>query len=141
MHLAAWLDRAAEDAARMEGLRRAHDRHVEEELAAEKDKEKQRKARADAERSRREQTKAERAKAGSSTPRSSRTPAPWPQGLPMTGMVDAAAKARHEAVKSASLEQAAEHSARLRQQEGERVQEELRKMEALRLAQQIQRGD
>jgi hypothetical protein len=42
---------------------------------------------------------------------------------------------------SASLEQAAEHLARLRQQEEERVQEELRRMEALRLAELIQRGD
>jgi hypothetical protein len=126
----------------MEGLRRAHDRHVEEERAAEKDKEKQRKARADAERKQREQAKAERAKAGSSsTPRSSRTLAPWPQGLPITGVVDAAAKARHEAVKSASLEQAAEYAARLLKQEGDRVQEALRKIEALRQAEQIQRGD
>jgi hypothetical protein len=59
--------------------------------------------------------------------------------MPITA--DAAAHARREANKSASLEQAAEHSARLRQQDEERVQEATRKMEALRLAQLIQRGD
>jgi hypothetical protein len=83
---------------------------------------------------------AERAQAGSSSTPSS-TPAPWPQGLPITGAGDAAARARRGAEKSASLEQAAEHLARLRLQEEERIQEELRKMKALRLAELIQRGD
>jgi hypothetical protein len=61
--------------------------------------------------------------------------------MTITGAANAAALARREAEKSASLEQAAEHSARLRQQEKERIQEALRKMDALRLAKQIQRGD
>jgi hypothetical protein len=55
--------------------------------------------------------------------------------------VDAAAQARRVADKGASLEQAAEHSARLRQREEDRLQEQLRKMGVLRLAEQIQRGD
>jgi predicted house-cleaning NTP pyrophosphatase (Maf/HAM1 superfamily) len=124
----------------MEELRRAHERHLEEERAAEREKEKQRKARAKAEREQRMRVAAERARASSSSAPSS-TPAPWPQGLPITGADDAAARARREAGKSASLDQAAEHLARLRYQAEERVQEELRKMEALRLANLIQRGD
>jgi hypothetical protein len=124
----------------MEDLRRAHEQRVEEELAAEREKEKQRKARAKAEREQRMRVADERAQAGSSSAPSS-TPAPWPQGLPITGPDDAAARARREAEKSAMLEQAAEHIARLRQQEEQRVQEELHKMEALRLAVLIQRGD
>jgi hypothetical protein len=124
----------------MEDLRRAHERHLEEERAAEREKGKQRKARAKAEREQRMRVAVERAQAGSSsTPRS--TPAPWPQGLPFTGADDAAARARREAEKSASFEQAAEHTARLRQQEEGRVQEELRRIKALRLAQLIQRWD
>jgi hypothetical protein len=99
----------------MEELRRAHERHLEERRAAERGKEEQRKTRARAEREQRMRLAAERAKAGlSSTPRS--TPAPWPLGLPFTGTDDAAARARCEAEKSASLEQAADHSAHLRQQ-------------------------
>jgi hypothetical protein len=61
--------------------------------------------------------------------------------MPITGAVDAAAHARRGAEKSAALEQAAEHSAHLRRQEEERVQEVLRKMKALLLAKLIQRGD
>lgn len=116
-------------------------RHVEVERTAGKDKVKRRKARAKEER---EQGAAHRpgsGQAGSSWllvdleqhPRAS-----WPQGLPMTGD---AVHARREAGKSASLEQAAEHSARLRQQEEERVQGALRRMEVIRLAQWIERGD
>jgi len=56
-------------------------------------------------------------------------------------MTGDAVHARREAGKSASLEQAAEHSARLRQQEEERVQGALRRMEVIRLAQWIERGD
>jgi hypothetical protein len=124
----------------MEELRRAHERHVEEERAAEKKKEELRKARAKAERKRRDRAAAERAQAGSqSTP--SRTPAPWPQEMNLTCEPDTAADARRVATKSASLEQAAEHSARLCQQEEDRIQETQRKMEALRLAKLIQRGD
>jgi predicted house-cleaning NTP pyrophosphatase (Maf/HAM1 superfamily) len=123
----------------MQQLRRAHEGHVEEERAAEREKEKQRKARAKAEREQRMRVAAKRAQPGSSSAPSS-TPAPWPQGLPITGADDAAARARREAGKSASLEQVAEHLARLRQQEAERVQEELRRMETLRLAKLIQRG-
>jgi hypothetical protein len=126
----------------MEELRRAHDRHLEVERAAEKEKEERRKARAKDERERRDRTAAERAQAGSlSIPSSSSTPAPWPQGVPITGAVDAAAQARRAAGKSASLEQVSEHSTRLRQQGEEHIQEELRRMEALRLAVLIQRGD
>jgi hypothetical protein len=124
----------------MEELRRAHERHVEEERAVERAKEERRKARAKEERERREAA-AERAQAGASTPSSSSTPAPWPQGMPITGAADAAAQARREEEKSASLEQAAKHSARLRQQEEERVHEAQRKMEALRLATLNQRGE
>jgi hypothetical protein len=61
--------------------------------------------------------------------------------MPITGAADAAARARRGAAKSASLEQVAEHGARLRQQEEDRIQEELLKMEALRVAELIQRGD
>jgi hypothetical protein len=124
----------------MEELRRAHDGHVEEERAADKEKEEKRKARAKDERERRDRAAAERAQAGSSTPSSSNTPAPWPQGMPITGAADAATHARRVAGKGASLEQVAEHSARLRQQEEERIQEELRRMEVLRIAERIQRG-
>jgi exonuclease VII large subunit len=134
--------RSAKVATRMEELRRAHERHVEEERAAEREKEERRRARAKVERERRNRVAAAQARAGSSsTLSSSSTPAPWPQGLPITGTPDAAAEARREANKSASLEQAAEHSARRRQQEEERVQEAQRKMEALKLAKLIQRGD
>jgi hypothetical protein len=99
----------------MEELRRAHDRHAEEERAAEKEKEERRKARAKEERELR-QAAEQRAQARlSSAPSSTNTPAPWPQGMPITGEPDAAPNARREAGKSASLEQAAEHSARLRQ--------------------------
>jgi hypothetical protein len=126
----------------MQELRRKHEMHVEEEGAAEKDKEKQRKARTKAEWEQRDRKAAERARAGSSsTASSSSTPAPWSQGMPITGAANAAAHARREAHKSPSLEQAAGHSARLRQQEDERMQKDLRKMEALRLAKLIQRGD
>jgi hypothetical protein len=59
----------------------------------------------------------------------------------MTGAADAAACARSEADKSASREQAVEHSAHLRLQEEKRVQEAQRKLEALRLANLIQRGE
>jgi hypothetical protein len=61
--------------------------------------------------------------------------------MPITGAADAATRARRGADKSASLEQAAEHGARLRQLEEERVQGELRRMEMLRVAELIQRGD
>jgi hypothetical protein len=125
----------------MEELRRAHDRHEEEERAAEKDKEEKRRARAKDERERRNRAAAERAQAGSLTPSSSSTPAPWPQGMPITGAADAAAQARRAAGKGASLEQVAEHSARLRQQEEERIQSEVRRMEVLGIADQIQRGE
>jgi hypothetical protein len=57
-----------------------------------------------------------------------------PQGPPISGAADAAAQARREADKSASLEQAAEHDSHLRQREQERVEEALRTIEALRLA-------
>jgi hypothetical protein len=124
----------------MEVLRRAHERHEEEERAAEREKEERRKARAQAERERRKRTKARRAQAGS-TPSSNNTPAPWPQGMPITGAADAAAGERREAGKYASQDQAVEHSARLRQREEQRVQEEVRRMEILRLAELIQRGD
>jgi hypothetical protein len=121
----------------MEELRRKHEMHLEEERAAEKAKDEKRQARAKAGRERRKRAAAERAQAGSSSTPSS-TPAPWPQGLPMTG---AAAQARRETDQSASLEQAAEHSAHLRQQEEERVQDALRMVGALRLADLIQHGD
>jgi hypothetical protein len=133
--------RSAENDAYMEELRRKHDALVEEERAADKEKEERRKARAKDERERRDRAAAERAQAGSSlTPRNN-TPAPWPQGMPITGTADAAAHARRAAGKSASLEQVAEHSARLRKQEEELVQEDLRELKALRLAELIQRGD
>jgi hypothetical protein len=127
----------------MEELRRKHERHAEEDRAAEMEKEERRKVRAQAERVRRSRAVAEQAQAGSSsTPSSgSITSAPWPQRLPITGAADAATNACREADKRASLEQAAEHSAHLRQQEEERVQEAIRKMKLLRLADQIQRGD
>jgi hypothetical protein len=129
----------AEDAdAHMQELRRKHEMHVQQERAADKAKEERRKARAKDERERRKAV-AERAQAGSSSTPS--TPAPWPQGMPITGAADAAAHARRSAGKGASLEQVAEHRARLRQQEKDRVQEAQRKMEALRLAKLIQRGD
>jgi hypothetical protein len=131
--------RSAEHDAHMEDLRRKHQMHEDKKLAAEKEKKERRNARAKAERDRRDRTAAERAQAGSSSTPS--TPAPWPRGLSITGAVDAATQARRVADKGASLEQAAEHSARLRQREEDRIQEELRKMEALRLAKQIQRGD
>jgi hypothetical protein len=133
------LRSAEEAAAQMEELRRKHETLVEEERAAEQEKEERRKARAKAERERRDQ---ERAHAeSSSTPSSSSTPAPWPQGMPITGALDAAAHARREADKGASLEQAAEHSARLRQREKVHIQEAMRKMGAIRLAEMILRGD
>jgi hypothetical protein len=128
---------SAEIAAQNDELRRAHEQHLEEEHAAEKEKEERRKARAKDERERRE-----RAQVGpSSTLSSSSAPAPWPQGQPLAGMADAAAHARRIAGKGTSLEQVAEHSAQLRQQEDSRIQEALRKMEALKLAYLIQRGD
>jgi hypothetical protein len=58
-----------------------------------------------------------------------------------SGAANAATQARRAAGKSASLEQVAEHSARLRQREEARVQSELRKMATVRLADLIQRGD
>jgi hypothetical protein len=133
----------AEDAdTHMEKLRRKHDAIVEKERAAEKEKEERRKARAKDERERRDQAAAERERTGSSSiPSNSNTPAPWPQGMPITGPAGAAAEARREAEKGALLEQAAEHSARLRQQEKVRIQEAMRKLDLLLLAQQIQRGD
>jgi hypothetical protein len=124
----------------MDLLRLAHERHVEEERAADKEREDLRKARAKAEREQRMRAAAERAQAGSSSAPNS-TPAPWPHGLPITGATDAAAHARREAGKSVSLEQTAEHRAHLRQQELKRVQAAMRKMEALQLADLTQRGD
>lgn len=115
--------------------------HVEQ-SATEKEREKQRKVRVKAERERREQEEAERAQARpSSTPSSSKTRAPWPKGMPITGTADAAARARREADKSASLERVTQHTARRRQQEEERIQEDQRRMEARRVAELIQRGD
>jgi hypothetical protein len=133
--------RSEENAARMEELRRAHERHLEKERAADKEKEERRKARAKDERERRDRAAAERARAGSSNHSNRSAPAPWPQGMPITGAADAAAEARREADKSASLEQAAEHSTHLRQRERARIEEALRRMETLRLAELIQRGD
>lgn len=123
----------------MEELRRAHELHLEEERAAEKEKEVRRKARAKAEREQRERAAAQAG--SSSTQSSSSTPAPWPHGLPITGAADAAAHARREADKGVSLERAAGHSARFREKEQERVEEAMQRMEALRLADLIQRGN
>jgi hypothetical protein len=61
--------------------------------------------------------------------------------MPITGTADAAARARREADKSASLERVTQHTARRRQQEEERIQEDQRRMEARRVAELIQRGD
>lgn len=94
-----------------------------------------------AEREQRDRAATERAQAGLLSNRSSSSPAPWLQGLPIPGATDAAAEARREAEKAASLEQVAEHGARLRRQEEERIQSEAHKMELLRLAKEIQRGD
>lgn len=92
--------------------------------AREKNKEEQSKARAKEKRERRNQAKAERAQTDSaSTPSSSSTPADLSQELPIAGALDAATLAHREANKSGFIEWAAEHCARLRQQEEERIQE------------------
>jgi hypothetical protein len=125
----------------MEELRRKHDAIMEEERAAEKEKEDRRKARAKAEREERDRASAERAQACSSTPSSSNTPAPWGQGMPITGVPDAAALARQEAEKAAFIERQAEHCARRRQQEKKRIEEEMRKSSFLELSWQLHNCD
>jgi hypothetical protein len=74
-------------------------------------------------------------------PEQQQQPSAVAAGMPIAGPADAAAQARRAAGKSSSLEEAAKHNAQLRQLEEDRVQEAQRKMEALRLAVLIQRGD